>query len=103
MSSVISMLTEGQFERLRRFALGRAGILLEERHRETLGDRSARMARGGQGIFLDQLLTAADQGDESADRILIELLTTNHTGYFRVPWHFDIAVEHAIWAVNKKG
>jgi chemotaxis protein methyltransferase CheR len=94
------MLTEAQFERARRLALGLAGIELLERHRELLWRRSARFF--GHDAF-DALLGAAENGDADARRRLIELLTTNFTGFFRHPWHFHLAAEHALWAVHRRG
>jgi len=94
------MLTEAQFERARRLALGLAGIELFDRHRELLQRRSDRLL--GQDA-LDALLGAAENGDADARRRLIELLTTNFTGFFRHPWHFHLAAEHALWAVHRRG
>ena len=93
------MLTEAQFERARRLALGLAGIELFDRHRELLQRRSDRLI--GQDS-LDALLDAAEDGDADARRRLIELLTTNFTGFFRHPWHFHLAAEHALWAVHRR-
>ncbi|PYN95310.1 MAG: hypothetical protein DMD91_25300 [Candidatus Rokuibacteriota bacterium] len=94
------MLTEEQFERARRLALGLAGIELFDRHRELLQRRSDRLAEHD---ALDTLLGAAEGGDADARRRLIELLTTNFTGFFRHPWHFHLAAEHALWAVHRRG
>lgn len=94
------MLTEEQFERARRLALGLAGIELFDRHRELLQRRSDRLV-GHHGF--DALLGAAEDGDADARRDLIELLTTNVTGFFRHPWHFHLAAEQALWAVHRRG
>jgi chemotaxis protein methyltransferase CheR len=51
----------------------------------------------------EALLHAAEDGDERAGRQLIGLLTTNFTGFFRHPWHFHIAAEHALRAVHRRG
>ena len=34
---------------------------------------------------------------------MIGLLTISHTGFFRNPWHFDIAAGHAMCAINSRG
>ncbi len=94
------MLTEEQFERTRRLALGLAGLQLFDRHRELLWRKSDRLV--GPDAF-DALLGAAEDGDADARRHLIELLTTNFTGFFRHPWHFHLAAEHALWAVHRRG
>ena len=91
-----------QFERIRRLALQLAGIELFERHRDIVARRSRRF-----GIHdasgLDTLLDAADNGDADASRRLISLLTTNFTSFFRHPHHFDLAAEHALWTVHRRG
>lgn len=53
--------------------------------------------------FLDDLLDAAEAHDPAARRRLLNLVTTNFTGFFRHPWHFDIAAEHALWAAHRRG
>ncbi len=93
-------LTDEQFERARRLALGLAGIELLDRHREMLRRRSARLAMPG---AFDAWLDAAEDGEAEARHRLIELFTTNFTGFFRHPWHFDLAAEHALWAAHRRG
>ena len=96
------MLTSEQFEQARRLALRLAGIELVERHREILYRRSARL-----GILeangLDALLRAAEDGDPSASQRLVGIFTTNLTGFFRQPAHFDVATEHALRAATRRG
>jgi chemotaxis protein methyltransferase CheR len=94
------MLTDQQFKRARRLALELAGIELSGRHRELLERRSARL--GGPSA-VGALLDAAADGQPEARRRLVELLTTNFTGFFRHPWHFHLAAEHALWAVHRRG
>jgi len=94
------MLTDEQFERARRLASGLAGIELFDRHRELLERRSDRLGRRD---GLDALLGAAEAGEPDARRRLIELVTTNFTGFFRHPWHFHLAAEHALWTVHRRG
>jgi chemotaxis protein methyltransferase CheR len=87
---------------MRRLALRLAGIELHGRHRELLGRRCRRI-----GILrtsgLDALLEAAEDGDPAAGRQFVGLVTTKFTGFFRHPWHFDIAAEHALWAAHRRG
>ena len=94
------MLTDEQFERARRLALGLAGIELLDRHRGLLQRRRARLAMHE---AFDAWLGAAEDGDADACRRLIELFTTTFTGFFRHPWHFHLAAEHALWAVHRRG
>ena len=96
------MLTSEQFDRTRKLALRLAGIELCERHRDLLASRSRRL-----GIphttGIEALLGAAEEGDPLASRQLIGLVTTNFTGFFRHPWHFDVAAEQAVRAVRLRG
>jgi len=94
------ILTDEQFDRARRLALGLAGIELFDRHRQVLGRRSERLVTYG---AFETLLGAAEDGEPAARRDLIELLTTKVTGFFRHPWHFDLAAEHALWAAHRRG
>ena len=96
------MLTNEQFDQTRRLALRLAGIELFERHREVLERRIRRLGIHDEAGF-DTLLNAADEGDTRAGRQLIGLLTTHFTGFFRHPRHFDLAAEHALWAVHRRG
>jgi len=96
------MLTNEQFEWARKLALRLAGIELFERHRELLHRRSLRLGiRDDNG--LEALLRAADDGDLTACRRFVGLVTTNFTGFFRHTWHFDVAVKHALSAAHRCG
>ena len=96
------MLTDEQFDRTRRLALRLAGIHLFERHRELLGRKGRRLGITDPANF-EALLHAAESGDPRAGRQVIGLLTTNFTGFFRHPWHFDIAGEHALLVAHGNG
>jgi chemotaxis protein methyltransferase CheR len=95
------MLTRDPFHRTRCLALRLTAIELRERHRELLDRRSRRLAIDD-GEAMDALPGAAEDG-ERAERRLIGLLTPNYTGFFRNPWHFDIAAEHAVRAAHARG
>lgn len=96
------MLTDQQFDRTRRLALRLTGINLFERHRELLERRSRRLGMSDAGGF-EALLHAAEDRDHGAERQMIGLLTTNFTGFFRHPWHFQFAAEHALRVVHRNG
>jgi chemotaxis protein methyltransferase CheR len=96
------MLTSQQFDRTRKLALQLAGIELSERHRELLANRSRRL-RIPQPAGIEGLLGAAEEGDPQASRQVIGLVTTNFTGFFRHPRHFEIAAEHAVRAIQHAG
>src|SRR5262245_41005486 len=89
------MLTNDQFERARNLALRLAGIELVDRHRELLYRRSQRLGIL-EGNGLDALLSAAEEGDPNAGQKLVSLFTTNLTGFFRHPKHFDFAADHVL-------
>src|SRR5512136_2468598 len=96
------MFSSQQFDRTKRLALSLAGIELVERHRELLDHRSRRL-----GILdsagLDSLLDAVEEGERTASRKLVCLLTTKFTGFFRHPQQFDIAAGHALRVVQHHG
>src|SRR5262249_7213264 len=95
------MLTSGQFEQARHLALRLGGIELVDRHREILYRRSVRLGIL-EGNGLDTLLRAAEDGDPIASQRLVSLFTTNLTGFFRHPAHFDVAAEHALRSAQRR-
>jgi chemotaxis protein methyltransferase CheR len=96
------MLTNEQFDRSRRLSLRLAGIELLERHRELLSRRLHR-SRNSKSLPLDALLDAVEAGDQAAIEQFVGILTTNFTGFFRNPRHFEIAASHALAAVRARG
>lgn len=92
------MLSESQRDRLRRLALRLAGLELLDRHDALLERRCARLGGG-----LDALLEAAERGETHARHVLLGVLTTNVSSFFRNPRHFDLASEHALWAAQRRG
>jgi chemotaxis protein methyltransferase CheR len=96
------MLSSDQFDRIRELALRLAGIELCDRHRKLISSRSRRL-RIPPNAGLEALLGAAEKDDPSACRQVIALATTNFTGFFRHPRHFEVAAEHALWAAHHHG
>ena len=96
------MLTIELFDRTRELALRLAGIELFERHRDVLDRRSRRLGIHD-GPAFDALLQATEAGGAAATRQFVGLLTTNFSGFFRHPRHFELAAEHALWAVHRRG
>jgi chemotaxis protein methyltransferase CheR len=96
------MLTTEQFEQARNLALRLAGIELVDRHRDILYRRSQRLGVL-EGKELDALLRAADDGDPTASQRLISLFTTNLTGFFRHPSHFELAAQHLLRISRNRG
>jgi chemotaxis protein methyltransferase CheR len=99
MKGVEARLTDAEFERARRLALELAGIELLDRHRDLLPRRRNRL---GYAEAFDALLDAAERGEPESCRRFVELLTTNVTGFFRHPRHFDLAAEQALWAAHRR-
>jgi len=83
-------LSEEEFERLRRFVLERCGIWFDERRREVMLARLGALLREG-GYDSFSAYWQRLQQDRSGREVerLIEALTTNFTGFFREPDHFD--------------
>jgi chemotaxis protein methyltransferase CheR len=96
------LLTDPQFERARRLASQVAGIELLERHRELLNQRSRRLGLQDDER-LEAMLAAAEQGDADATRRLVGWVTTNFTGFFRHPAHFELAAQQSLRAVQRRG
>lgn len=96
------MLTHEQFERTRHLARRWAGIELLGRHRELLDCRCRRIAILSPASF-EELLRAAEDGDPTAGRTFLGLVTTTFTGFFRHPRHFSLAAEHALGAARSQG
>jgi len=95
------VLTELQFARLKHLSLLRAGILLEECHRTTLDKRIARFGQVT-GLNCEDILAQVEQTDPQSLSTLYELIATPHTAFFRHPWHFDLAAEHALWIAKRR-
>jgi chemotaxis protein methyltransferase CheR len=96
------MLTSEQFKRTRRLARDIAGIELVERHRALLFRRGQRLGLRLGGEF-DSFLDAAEAGDYDAGRLLVRLITTKFTGFFRHPSQFEAAAKTAARAVHLYG
>ena len=94
-------MTNEQFERVRRLSLSLAGIALADRHRELLETRCRRLKIDP--ASLEALLSASEDGGPSARQQLIGLLTISHTGFFRTPLHFEIAAEHVLRVIERRG
>jgi chemotaxis protein methyltransferase CheR len=96
------MLSIDHFNRTKRLAHQLAGIELLERHNELVARRSKRL-----GIVdpkgYEELLISAEKGDAEATRSVIRLFTTNFTGFFRHPRHFQLATELVCKRVQQRG
>jgi chemotaxis protein methyltransferase CheR len=86
--------TRADFEALRRLVNAHTGIVVSDAKFEMFYARLARRLRTlGLTDFRDYLA----QDDEDAEIIeLINAITTNLTGFFREPYHFDFLAEHLV-------
>ena len=94
-------MTDAQFERVRKLASNLAGIEVADRHRPVLVNRGRRL-KLNTIESMEALLHSAEDGDAAACQRLITMLTNSHTAFFRHPWHFDLAAEHALWVVHRR-
>lgn len=95
------MPTTDQFLLLRRLADRLAGIDLLDRHREIMSRRIVRVGLDESGLMT--LMRQAEEGDQVAGRRLIGLLVTGHTSFFRHQQQIELAAEHALWTVHRRG
>ncbi len=96
------MLSNLQFDRTRRLASSLAGIELVERHRQLLEHRYRRIGVSD-AAGLDALLAAAEEGEATATRRIVCVLTTKFTCFFRHPHQFEIAGQHALKMASRHG
>ena len=83
------MLTEEDFRRLSAFALERWGLVFDERKRVMVGNRITALGHQIAARNAAELLERLMQS-EKGQLALFDVLSTNHTNFFREPAHFDI-------------
>lgn len=89
------------WQQLCAWALKLAGVALQERQRAATTHRFSH-----HGLTDDRLaafLLAVEAGDAVAIQRLQGLLTPSYTLFFREAWHFDLAVEHLLWTLSRRG
>ncbi|MCL4181257.1 MAG: chemotaxis protein CheR [Verrucomicrobia bacterium] len=96
------MLSIEEFDRTRNLVLALTGIVLLDRHRELLDRRCRRLGIHAPADLL-ALLDAAEAGNPVAEGRLIALVTTNFTGFFRHPRHFEIAAQQLHASAGRHG
>lgn len=95
-------ITDREFDQLRRLLYQTAGISLADSKRQlVMGRLSKRLAQRGFDNFSGYLRAIA-AGDESELRVMIDLLTTNETSFFREPKHFDFLREYVLKRPNRQ-
>nr|WP_284732723.1 CheR family methyltransferase [Larsenimonas rhizosphaerae] len=90
------VLTDADFERVRKLIYARAGIALAEHKREMVYSRLAKRLRSyGMQRFVDYLaMLEADENNDEWEHFT-NALTTNLTSFFRESHHFPLLAEHA--------
>ena len=84
-------ITDGEFERLRRFFHSASGIRLADSKKVLVcGRLSKRLRHHNLGSYAEYLSLMERPGHQSERQVAIDLLTTNETHFFREPRHFDI-------------
>jgi chemotaxis protein methyltransferase CheR len=83
-------ITDQEFGQLRRILFDEAGISLADSKKTlVLGRLGKRLRISGHANFTSYLRQIA-AGDASELRVMVDLLTTNETSFFREPKHFDL-------------
>ena len=89
------LFTAQDFQRVRELISGYAGISLHERKENMVYNRLARRLRAtGKRSFREYLDWVEAPDSEERERF-INALTTNLTGFFREPHHFEMLAAHA--------
>jgi chemotaxis protein methyltransferase CheR len=87
-------LSEGDFERFRRFIHDRAGISLTPHKRQMVSSRLQRRLRHlGLRSFNAYLEHLSEPGQDRERQHLVDLLTTNETYFYREPAHFEFLLK----------
>ncbi len=89
-------ITDQEFGQLRRILFDEAGISLADSKKTlVLGRLAKRLRITGHASFTSYLRQIVG-GDAAERRVMIDLLTTNETSFFREPKHFDLLREHVM-------
>lgn len=90
------VLLDKDFEKLTAIVKERAGIVLNERKRALVYGRLSRRLRALQLDTFSEYCAYLDSGDgEGEFRLLVNAITTNLTGFFREPHHFEFLANEA--------
>ncbi len=95
-------ITDPEFDQLRRILYQTAGISLSDAKKTlVMGRLNKRLILGGHASFTSYLRNIAS-GDETELRIMVDLLTTNETYFFREHKHFEFLRHHVLTRANPK-
>lgn len=78
-----------------------SGIVLDERKRELVKTRlRKRLAHHGYTRYADYVSHVRSKAGRAELSLMVDLLTTNKTGFFREPQHFDFLRDHVLPRVS---
>jgi chemotaxis protein methyltransferase CheR len=86
----LQSITEAEFDQYRRFIFGVAGIQMSAQKQQLVASRlRKRLTERGFRSYGDYFRHLSGAAGESERQIVVDLLTTNETYFFREPAHFD--------------
>jgi len=98
-----SLLTQRDFDTVRRLIAQYAGIKLSEQKRNMVYNRLQRRLRTrGLASFAEYLELVQREGSDEREAF-VNALTTNLTAFFREPHHFDMLLERARQRAQQRG
>jgi len=89
------VLTDRDFERVRRLIHDYAGISLGAQKRSMVYNRLVRRLRARGGLAFERYLDLVQNGDPDEREAFVNALTTNLTAFFREPHHFELLAQRA--------
>ncbi len=89
------VLTDGDFERVRRLIHDYAGISLGAQKRSMVYNRLVRRLRARGGVEFTRYLDLVQNGEGGEREAFVNALTTNLTAFFREPHHFELLAQRA--------
>ncbi|WP_236210528.1 CheR family methyltransferase [Metapseudomonas otitidis] len=93
-------LSDADFRQLQKLMLDASGIHMTDQKRILMAGRlMGRLRAVGVGNFTDYLRLLGDPANQDERRLVVDLLTTNETYFFREPQHFKVLGE---WAAHQR-
>jgi chemotaxis protein methyltransferase CheR len=90
-------ITDEEFNRFRRFIYDQAGISMAPQKRHLVAGRLLKRLRHyGSGTYGEYFRFVSSPGGREEHQVLVDLLTTNETYFFREEAHFDFLAQHLL-------
>lgn len=100
----VQAITSKEFNQFRSFIYEHAGISMTDQKRQLVASRLHKRLRFYRfDNYGDYLRLVADPVQDRERQVLVDLLTTNETYFFREPAHFDFLAEQVLPAHKGKG